>query len=633
MSIANVFHTQKLSTSGGGSGSITSTGVDTTGSTIILVSVCSFGGTTTTISDSQGNTWTALPTQTGGSSTQLQMWYCISPTTNASHTFTYAGNSGCFPAMEVVGWSGVDTLFPFDFFKTDAGTSSSTTHTAGALAPGIDNSLLISVMAFNNANFTSIDSSFSTYDPHNHDASTVGIVFGYQIQTTATSRTPTFTVNTSNSQYAITSFVLIGPASNPPVLLSHTLKQSTNSNDATTSAIDTRGASAIFVLAAVDSSSSEVITDSQSNTWTARTDFNNGANHVRLFYCLSPSTNASHTFTVTQTGAKPSICVAAFSGILTASAFDVENSGGNNTGNVTPTALFDLIVTGLSTTNTLTSPLTVDSTFRLLDSAIGTSNAKGIGFAYKIQPSQAATSTNWNANDAARVSNITAFFKDNSVTLTVSANDALSFSDSLDQIGYGNILSDSLSLSDLLSINAPLLGISLSDTLALSDFASLTFSMMLSESFTLSDLLDYGLSIPVSITGDALSLSDATAFMIGVGLGKSDTLTFSDVLRIATDVRRMLGDTILLSDFVVALLAGFPIYSDNFTLSDSAQLALSLGISSNDSLSLSDALQIALVNNLILQKSDSLALSDSVTVSMSGPLDQYIRHWLNDVPR
>ena len=112
MSIANVFHTQVLSTSGGGSGSITSTGVNSAGSSIILVSVASFGGVAT-INDSKSNNWTALPAQLGGSSVTLQMWYCINPITDSSHTFTYPGATGCFPALEAVGWSGVATITPF----------------------------------------------------------------------------------------------------------------------------------------------------------------------------------------------------------------------------------------------------------------------------------------------------------------------------------------------------------------------------------------------------------------------------------------------------------------------------------------------------------------------------------------
>jgi hypothetical protein len=592
MSIANVFHTQVLSTSGGGSGSLTTTGLDSSGSTIILVSVASSGGTTTTITDSKSNTWTALATQTGASSTQLQMWYCINPTVGASHTFSYAGNSGCFPAMEVVGWSGVFTITPFDQFKVDPGGTNSSTHTAGQLSPGIDNSLLVSVMAFNNTNFTSIDSSFSTYDPHTHDASTVGIVFGYQIQTTATNRTPTFTVSGSNQQYAITSFVLLPIITGVPALLVHAIKQSTDANVATTAAIDTTGAKAIFVLAAIDSSSSEVITDSASNTWTARTDTANGTQHVRLFYCINPVTSATHTFTCTLTSGKPSICVAAFTG---AGAYDVENSSTtNNPGNITPTGFTELALTGLSTVNTLTSPLTVDLGWLLLNSAINTTNGKGIGFAYKIQGSKVATTVNWNANDAGRVTNITAFVQDNSVPESITASDSLSLSDSL-MIGRG---------------------------------------LQLADSFTLTDFINFGLSLPV-IQADALSFSDALVFLRGVGFGFSDSLSLSDVLKVATQVARVLGDNILLSDFLAMFLATFPSYSDSFALSDQAALNLSLELKSTDSLNLSDNLQLLLENLLTLSQSDTLNLSDSLQINLNGDanFDSYIRHYLNDVPR
>jgi len=217
--------------------------------------------------------------------------------------------------------------------------------------------------------------------------------------------------------------------------------------------------------------------------------------------------------------------------------------------------------------------------------------------------------------------------------ITETLSDTLVLSDAIG-LGFGNALFDSFTFSDAFTTLVPILGLSLSDTLSLSDFAASTLGLIISEQLLLSDLLDYGLSLPLS-DSDSITLSDAVIFLIGVGLGKSDTLTFSDVLRIATDVRRTLGDNILLSDFLVTLLAGLPTYSDSFALSDTARLGLSLGLSQNDSLVLSDAVLLAIVNNLIVTKSDTLNLSDNIELSLTGTgnLDQYIRHWLNDVPR
>ena len=503
-------------------------------------------------------------------------------------------------------------LLPFDQFKFDAGSTSALTHSAGTLSPGIDNSLLISVLSLNNSNYSSIDSSFSVYDAHSHDANSVGLVFGYQIQTTSTSRTPTFTTTTSNTQYAIISFVLVPPLTSPPTLIAHTIAQSTNANSVTTGAINTTGATALFVLAAVDSSTAEVINDSAGNSWTARTDTGSGVNHVRLFYCIAPITSAAHTFTCTITSGKPSICAAAFSAT---GNFDVENgAGSNNPGNITPTNIIELVLTGLGTVNTSVSPLIPDSGYQLLDSAINTTNGKGIGFAYKIQGSKVPTTTTWNANDASRVTNITAFVQSSTVVLTETA-------------------SDTLSLGDALSIDAPIPGVSLSDSLNLSDTVNLMYGLIISDGFTLADLFDFGLSLPLSISGDSLSLLDAVIFLIGVGIGKSDAFTVSDVLKIAAQTSRVLGDNILLSDFLVALITQLPSYSDNFNLSDSANLILSLGITQSDSLLLSDAVQLAISNVLTLVKSDSLNLSDSLIIDTPPPLDQYVRHWLNDVPR
>ena len=230
--------------------------------------------------------------------------------------------------MAIAAFSGVDQITPQDQTNGDAASSSTTTPSGGTLTPKINGSLLISVMGFNNANYTSVNSGFSTTDTHNNDASSAAIAFAYLIQSVAANVTPTFTKSVSNSQWAITNITLVPTGVNNPGLISHTLAQSTNGNNVTTGAINTTNASVLFVLAAVDSTSSEVITDSASNTWTARTDFGAGTNHVRLFYCINPTTSASHTFTCTIASGKPSIAVAAFSNV---SSYDTEVGAGQNT--------------------------------------------------------------------------------------------------------------------------------------------------------------------------------------------------------------------------------------------------------------------------------------------------------------
>ena len=68
-------------------------------------------------------------------------------------------------------------------------------------------------------------------------------------------------------------------------------------NGATTAAMDTTGAS-IIILGVVYQATLTGPSDSQSNTWTPLTLYDNGSQALRIFYSVSPTTDAAHTFTI-----------------------------------------------------------------------------------------------------------------------------------------------------------------------------------------------------------------------------------------------------------------------------------------------------------------------------------------------
>jgi hypothetical protein len=112
---------------------------------------------------------------------------------------------------------------------------------------------------------------------------------------------------------------------------------------ATTSAINTTGASLIVLAVAnLGSDPANTVSDSQGNSWTALTRRSNTGS-VQLFYVISPSTNASHTFTAGAQSFGLVIMVAAVSGTL---AFDAENgsASGGNPGAVTNTVAGQLLI-------------------------------------------------------------------------------------------------------------------------------------------------------------------------------------------------------------------------------------------------------------------------------------------------
>ena len=79
--------------------------MDTTGATLLVGIVSSYGaGTSTLITDSLGNTWVPLTELVAGSTNRTRMSYCYSPTVGVGHTFT---TTGTFPGIAVFAFSGI----------------------------------------------------------------------------------------------------------------------------------------------------------------------------------------------------------------------------------------------------------------------------------------------------------------------------------------------------------------------------------------------------------------------------------------------------------------------------------------------------------------------------------------------
>lgn len=187
--------------------------------------------------------------------------------------------------------------------------------------------------------------------------------------------------------------------------VSGTCAASSDSNNVTTSAINTTGAN-FMIIGIGHAVSTAVTTPTDSvggNTWTALTGQDApGNNGMVFYYAANPNTGASQTFTESPNNNFPSICVFAFSGVTTTSPFDVQN--GSNTasnvttkqpGSVTPSQNNEVIVSAVSFGN---ATMSVDSGFTIPGSGQinGISgHSYGTAMGYLIQTSASAVNPTW----------------------------------------------------------------------------------------------------------------------------------------------------------------------------------------------------------------------------------------------
>src|SRR6185369_14115871 len=88
-----------------GAADATTTGISTTGATLIVVGLENVSNfiSNTALTDSASNTWTYGTLFTGSSSRYARFVYCVNPSTSGSHTFSYLATNGAFyPVVSVL---------------------------------------------------------------------------------------------------------------------------------------------------------------------------------------------------------------------------------------------------------------------------------------------------------------------------------------------------------------------------------------------------------------------------------------------------------------------------------------------------------------------------------------------------
>jgi len=180
----------------------TTSAIDTTGASLLVVAVATLTGVIPTITDSKGNTWTALTgADSGGTGAgTVKIFYAVNPTVGTGHTFTGSA-SGSFHSISAVAYNDVVTTSPKDQ-DAGAGSASGTTQQPGSVTPLSDGQVLVTaLLSIAPSGVATIDSSFTVFE-HVNSAGNFCVALADKIQTTAGAENPTWTSNVSADRIA-----------------------------------------------------------------------------------------------------------------------------------------------------------------------------------------------------------------------------------------------------------------------------------------------------------------------------------------------------------------------------------------------------------------------------------------------
>jgi hypothetical protein len=172
---------------------------------------------------------------------------------------------------------------------------------------------------------------------------------------------------------------------------------------ATSSAINTTGATLLVASVSGYSGDALAISDSYSNTWTKLTTTTySGQSEESLFYVANPTVGAGHTFQIANSGTYSyhALSVIAFSGVTATSPYDSTAGQGSGTGSafpvavgsITPTNNGSVVIVGMGFEGGI-SGVSVDGGFTVPTQTPGSSSYSS-AIAYLIQTTAAAAGPN-----------------------------------------------------------------------------------------------------------------------------------------------------------------------------------------------------------------------------------------------
>lgn len=196
-----------------GLGPLTTAGIDTHGTSLIILAMAVEATYATTPTDSAGNTWTKLTDYTQGP-LEIQLWYTTPTLFRTSHTFTLAGSGTVIGSVLAAAFYGVRRTTPFGQ-QTGANAGPVSSLQPGTLTPSQNNCLIWSHLGINATGTPmSIDSSFTFLAEGDFGAGTnYGAAFAFKIQNMAAAENPTWT--RTNSESMVVTQATFLPAQQP----------------------------------------------------------------------------------------------------------------------------------------------------------------------------------------------------------------------------------------------------------------------------------------------------------------------------------------------------------------------------------------------------------------------------------
>jgi hypothetical protein len=302
MAFSLVASTHKQSVDG--TTSVTTTGIDTTGAKLLVVTVMANGGGTYAVSDSKGNGYIGRVKRSVGAQ-QCREFFCTAPVVGASHTVTVT-NSNAFPYVTFSSWTATGLIVPE--FENAGTTGNATTVNSGSLTPVASNRLILAGFG-EDAAITGLSvsgGSLAIVHQQAGSGSNRGGALAYEVQTTASSRTATWTWTNGAAAIALISSYVEGQTMR---LVQGTGAQFTSGqlSRSLAFAVNVTAGNVLVVGAGKFNNNANEITtvaDSQINAYTLRIIEDFGANpgkaHAGLWTAVAGSSGAC-TVTVTMT--------------------------------------------------------------------------------------------------------------------------------------------------------------------------------------------------------------------------------------------------------------------------------------------------------------------------------------------
>src|SRR5208282_3059137 len=249
-----------------GSGGITTTGIDTTGATLLVIGINGYQavgnaeGNGITITDTFSNKWYLVANGATAPNPGLAIFYCPSPTVGASHTvnIVMGDGEGAGGYVSFSAWSNTHALVAIGENANSGSSEIAVPFKGGSIAPGLTNDLVLSfIVGYNGFSSTSglpasIDSSFAILDSEFNatpaaTAALGGFSIAYLIAPNTSALNPTWTMQSIVTS-AMVSNVVFAQVSTAAVQLVNYIN-ATSGSTLTTSPIDTTGAN--FIIASV----------------------------------------------------------------------------------------------------------------------------------------------------------------------------------------------------------------------------------------------------------------------------------------------------------------------------------------------------------------------------------------------